>query len=144
MRHDFGCKFAREADGGHSDAAKRLSDTFNTHKAAGARNGFIAVRLQDATSDMTRYENRSDAVSHQHHNEKWYAFVELSAPSMSVCEAAAMLNFHRQANGFAKPDRDAAGGGLVVIPRLNQEHMRRQFAAMNQALGLPVALGRKA
>lgn len=143
MIHDPGCKYAREANGGHSDAAKRLSDHYNLHKFLGTRGGWIAIRLDDGGSDDTIYPTRDAAVSHQRHNEARRGYIELLAPHMSVCEAASVLRWQRQAARFAPADRDARGGGLIVIPRLTVEDRERQVQAMAGRLALPVALGRK-
>lgn len=142
FQHDAGCQFARESDGGHSDSAKRLSDAYNLHKMAGQSWGWIAIRLADGSTDSEIYPTREAAVSHQRHNESRSGYMELRAPWMSVCEAAAYLRFLRQAAELAKPDRDAAGGGLVVIPRLTVEHMESQTRALETGAGF-VALGRK-
>jgi len=141
--HDHGCRYAREDNGGHSDAAKRLSDTYQLHRLMGHTSGWIAVRLADADSDHTVYETREAAVNHQHHNERWFAFVELIAPSMTVCEAASVLAWQRQAANLVPAQRGEAGGGLVVIPRLGLEEIDRQSLALAGGLALPVALGRK-
>ncbi len=143
VRHDRGCHYSREADGGHSDAAKRLSDTYNLHMTCGARRGsFIAVSLADAASDGVVYDTRADAVDHQRHNEGWKAFIKLGAPHMSVCEAAAVLRWQRQANELARAQRGEASGGLEVIPRLTIEGRERQLAAMAGQIRMPLALGR--
>jgi hypothetical protein len=143
VAHDAGCRFAREENGGHSDAAKRLADAFNLHKILGQSRGWIAFSLQDGSTDDTIYQSRADAVSHQRHNEKWRGYIELSAPSMSVCEAASALRWQRHTTRLAPADRDQAGGGLVVIPRLSIEGRERQIAAIDGRSGLPLALGRK-
>lgn len=142
-RHDPGCRHARQWHGGHSDAAKRVSDTYNMHIAAGARRGgVIAVALSDGTSDSTVYDSRAAAVAHQHHNERWYAYIRLNAPSMSVCEAESVMRWQRQAAKLAPAELGDPNGGLEVIPRLTQEDRERQLAAMDGRLRLPVALGR--
>lgn len=140
--HDAGCRYARESDGGHSDAAKRLSDAYNLHKMCGESWGWIAIHLDDGSTDSTVYPTRSDAVSHQHHNEANRGYLELRAPWMSVCEAAAYLRWLRQAAKAAKPDRDELGGGLAVVPRLTWDGIERQITAMETGNGY-VAYGRK-
>lgn len=141
--HDPGCKFAREANGGHSDAARRVSDTYNLHKSMGMRGGFIAVSFADGSSDDTIYPSRAEAIAHQHHNERWFAYIELLAPFMTVCDAASTLRWQLQATKLAPVDRDDSSGGFIVIPRLSTQDRERQFAAMNGRLGLPVALGKR-
>jgi hypothetical protein len=143
VRHDRGCLHAREAAGGHSDAAKRLSDTYNLHMTCGARLGsFIAVNLSDARGDGVVYDTRAAAVDHQRHDEGWKAFIKLGAPHMSVCEAASVLRWQRQANELASGQRGEKSGGLEVIPRLTIEGRERQIAAMSGRINMPLALGR--
>lgn len=66
-RHEPGCHYARESDGGHSDASKRISDAHNLHllagesyRAFGGRNPNIgrvfACRLADGRSDGVLYD----------------------------------------------------------------------------------------
>lgn len=144
MQHDMGCRFARESDGGHSDAAKRLADKYTLHRIAGARPGqWFAVRLADGTSsdNDTLYDAKAAAVVHQHHNEHWYAFIRIDAPSMTVCEAASVLRWQRQQAALKLADRDDKRGGLEVIPRLSAGAIPRQLAAMNGRGPLPIALG---
>ena len=141
MKHDGGCRYARESDGGHSDDAKRLSDAYNLHKMVGERSGWIAIRLADGSTDSTVYPTRESAVAHQHHNERWNGFAQLTAPHMSVCEAAAYLRWLRQITRIAPAELGEAGGGLVVIPRLGAEGIGNQLRAMRR--GGFVALGRK-
>lgn len=143
VRHDPGCKFARESDGGHSDAAKRLSDTYNFHVTCGARIGqVIAYSLADATSDGTLYDSRADAVNHQRHNEGRRGYVRIGAGRMTVCEAAAVIRWDRHTAKLADAQRGERSGGLEVIPRLTIEGRERQLAAMSGRLNMPLALGR--
>jgi hypothetical protein len=143
VRHDRGCLHAREADGGHSDAAKRISDTYNLHMTCGARRGsFIAVGLADGRSDGVVYDTRAEAVNHQRHDEGWKAFIKIGPPHMTVCEAAAVLRWHRQSNQLARAQRGEKSGGLEPIPRLTIEGRERQLAAMRGEINMPIALGR--
>ena len=143
MPHDAGCRYAREElGGGHTDAAKRVSDTYNMHIAAGGRLGSVfAAALSDGTTDGVLYETRFDAVRHQRHNERWYCYLRLGAPVMTVCQAESVMRMQRQAARLGLPDRDDRRGGLEVIPRLTNEGYARQLAALSGALNLPIALG---
>lgn len=141
VRHDVGCRYARESDGGHSDAAKRISDWYNLHKAAGGRIGQVfAVTLAGGTSNGDLYDTRAAAVLHAGHDEHWLAFIKLGPASMSVCQAASVLMMERQAAHLRLADRDAKQGGRQIIPRLTVEDTERQLAALAHG-GLPVALG---
>lgn len=144
MQHDMGCRYARESDGGHSDASKRISASYNLHRMAGARPGqWFAVRLADGTSadHDTVYDSKQAAVAHQGHSEHWFAFIQIAAPSMSICEAASVLRWQRQQAALKLADRDDKYGGLEVIPRLSAAGVDRQLAAMNGRGTLPIALG---
>ena len=156
--HDPGCQWARlgaEADispdgkvlgvktpgAGHSDAAKRLSDTYSLHKVAGSH-GWIAIRYQDGTGGDVVYDSRHAAVADCWPNEDWYFYCSLQAPSMSVCAAESVLRYKRIMSDMEKPDRDARNGGLEVIPRLSVEDQEAQIRAIRTGRGY-VALGYK-
>jgi hypothetical protein len=146
VSHDPGCKYARPEGGGHSDAAKRLSDTYNLHRAAAGfhARGVFAAALADGTSDGILYDSRADAVRHQHHNEQFYAYIRLGAPSMTVCAAESVMRFQRHGYELARRhvDReDRAHGGREIIPRLTNEDQERQIRAMRGLVRLPIALG---
>lgn len=137
VAHDHGCKYARPDGGGHTDAAKRVSDTVNLHLAATGRMAYgqwIAVALADGSSDNVLYASRKAAVAHQHHNEQFYAYIRLVPHAMSVCEAEAFLRMYRLAYdaGFRMADPEAAGGGYEIIPRLTQEEFGAQLAALER------------
>lgn len=135
VQHDRGCKYARPADGGHTDAAKRVSDTYNLHLiGAGdlAKGQWFAVALADGSSDNVLYPTRRAAVVHQHGNEARYAYIRIMPTSMSVCEAEAFMRMHRLAydNGFRLTDPDAPGGGMDIIPRITGPERDAQIAAL--------------
>jgi hypothetical protein len=153
VKHDRGCKWGR-FDGtvdehgnilsggvmhGHSDAAKRFSDIYNLHKAAGAVKGWIAVRYSDGSSDGNVYDTREDAVRHAYPREGWYFYAVLTAaPSMSVCAAESLLRYKRVMSEIdaSHTDREAPGGGLEVIQRLTVEDNERQIAAVRSGRGM--------
>lgn len=157
VRHDPGCKWGRFQGTinergeilsggimpGHSDAAKRFSDWYNLHKAAGSR-GWIAVALADGDTDSQVYDTRADAVARMWPREDRYFYCTLqAAPSMSVCAAESLLRWRRVMNEVEAPhmDRDAPGGGLEVIPRLAAEDQEAQIMAVRTGRGA-IALGR--
>lgn len=155
-RHDRGCKWSRfdgetderanivsgEIRPGHSDAAKRFSDIYNLHKAAGTSRGWIAVALADGSSDLVVYDTRLDAVMHQRHNERRYFYCTLAQPSMTVCAAESLLRYKRVMHQMeaAHTDRDAPNGGLEVIQRLTTEDQEAQIRAVRSGQGM-VAMG---
>lgn len=135
VRHDTGCKYARPSDGGHTDAAKRVSDTYNLHLiGAGdlAKGQWIAVALADGASDNVLYASRLAAVKHQHHNEQYCAYIRIMPTQMTVCEAEAFLRMHRLAydNGFRMTDPEAPGGGHDIVPRITGEEFHAQADAL--------------
>lgn len=159
MQHDHGCKWARatdvdiDSDGtvlsanigpGHSDAAKRFSDVYNLHKAAGTARGWIAVALADGSSDGDLYDTRHDAVQLKFPRDRRFFYCTLAQPSMTVCQAESLLRFQRVMNEMngAHTDRDAPGGGLEVIPRLAAEDIEAQIRAVRTGRGF-VAMGRR-
>jgi hypothetical protein len=82
---------------GHSDAAKRCSDTYRLHRSANLTNAirkWIAVALADGTSDGVLYDTKRDAVRHQHHNEQFYAFVCIGPHDMAPCDAEEFLELN--------------------------------------------------
>lgn len=157
VRHDPGCRWGREgttadidAEGtitgyklgqGHSDAAKRFSDAFNLHRAAGTTSGWIAIRYSDGSGGADVYDTRADAVAFTWPYEDRYFFCTLaSGPSMSVCAAASVLRWKRIMSEIEKPDRDRPSGGLEVVPFLTEEDRRQQESSVLAGRGLvPVA-----
>ena len=131
VRHDQTC----HAQGmGHSDAAKRVSDTYRLHKAAdtyGAVGKWIAVALADGTTDNTLYDTKTEAVRHQHHNERWYAYINLSPGDMSVCDAEGYLKTWRMLydKGIMMVDPNNAKQP-EPITRLNREDQRSQMRSI--------------
>lgn len=160
VQHDPGCKWARlgaEAEinehgritgvrnpgAGHSDAAKRFSDTVNLHLAAGTRRGWLALKYADGTGGRDVYATRAEAVEACWPWEDSYFYVTLSGGRhMSVCAAEELVRFKRIMSEIERPDRDFAGGGLEVIPRLAVEDAEAQIEAVRTGRGY-VAMGHK-
>lgn len=142
--HDYGCDWARPSTGGHTDAARRVKDTYNLHRTAGIAfgtdrnlNKIFAVALSDGTGDGVLYDTRSDAIWHQHHNEKYYAYLRIERYVMSLCDAESILKMHREAYdaGLTFIDRDDAFiNSHEIIPRLTAEDNSRQQRALANAV----------
>lgn len=136
FEHDPGCEWARPATGGHSDAARRVRDTYSMHQEAGKAYGTLvhlnkifAVALSDGTGDGSLYDTRHEAIRHQHHNEKWYAYLRVERHPMSLCNAESILKMHRDAYdaGLNFADRDDAFvSAHEIIPRLTAEDHSKQ------------------
>lgn len=152
VRHDHGCKWGRvgaeaEIDDkghvtgykpgtGHTDAAKRFSDTYNLHKAAGTQSGWIAVRYQDGSGGTDVFDSREEAIRHMWPREDWYFYCSLQEPAMSVCAAESVLRWKRIMSEVEKPDVEAKQGGLEVIPFLAKEDRAQQVTAALTGRGL--------
>lgn len=146
-QHDPGCRYAAFGMP-HTDAAKRVSDTYNLHLEAGKSFGnsnvgkVIALALSDGRSDGTVYDSMYDAVRHQHHNEDYYAFAKINPSSMSPCDAESFLKMERLRYDaqMKLADRDHKKGGYALIPRLNAEDQARQEEILRTGKG-SLALG---
>lgn len=127
---------------GHSDAAKRLYDTYNIHRLAlgyDAIGKWFASALADGKSDDVLYDSKRDCVAHQHHNEDYYTFIKIGPPSMNECEAEVMLKAARNLYdiGLRIADPDDRHGGFDVIKRLSIEDQLAQARGMNTNLRMP-------
>lgn len=118
-----------------SDEAKRVSDHYNLHRIAdphGSIGKWFAVKLHDGESDRVLYDSKSDAVTHQHHNENYYAFIQVGPWPMTPTDAESFLATHRRMYdaGLRMADRDAASGGRDVIKRVSAEDQYNQLRSM--------------
>lgn len=127
---------------GHSDAAKRLSDTYNLHRIAldlNAVGKWFAASLAEGRSDNVLYDSKLDCVTHQHHNEQYYVFVKIAPCGMDACEAEVMLRTQRNLYdaGMRMADPDHKHGGPDVIRRLTVEDQLQQMMGRNTNLIMP-------
>jgi len=140
--HQLRCPIENRIPGiGHSDVARRIADTYAMHRLAdfyGNMRHWIACRLDDGTSDNTVYDSKASAIRHQHHNENYYTFIQLTPAQMTACEAEIMLKVARMVY--------AAGGRMTdgyarhdVIKRSNWEDQ----IALSKGIVTNVRLGRK-
>lgn len=123
MQHEPYCQMAMM---GHSDAARRVYDTYNLHRIGlgdGAIGKWFAAALIDGRSDDVLYDSKRDCVMHQGHNEEYYTFIKIVPPSMKVCDAEVMLRTARTLyeKGIRIADPDHKRGGLEVIKRASIE-----------------------
>lgn len=126
----------------HSDAAKRLCDTYNLHRLAvgdDAIGKWFASALSDGRGDGVLYPSKVECVRHQHHNEQFYTFVRIGPPSMGICEAEVMLKTARQLydKGLRMSDPAHKHGGPDVIRRLTVEDQLQQAHGRNTNLIMP-------
>lgn len=135
MNHNFRCPIAnRTPFGDHSDASKRIADTYCLHRLAdpyGCIGSWIACSLEDGSSDNVLYDSKPDAIKHQHHNENWFTFIQIVPAMMTPCEAEVMLRTARMiyaadgrmSDGFSKHD---------LIKRLGWEDQMAQSKGVVQ------------
>lgn len=119
----------------HSDAARRISDTYTLHRLAdpiGNIGRWFAVALANGMSDNVIYDTRSECVRHQHHNELFYAYIQIIPGNMTICDAEMFLKTNRKLHdaGIKLTDRDHRSGGRVVIPRVSREDQMAQMRAI--------------
>jgi hypothetical protein len=137
MEHTHYCRTLE-----HSDPAKRLYDTYSLHRIAdpiGNLGHWFAVAIADGTTDNVLYDSRIDAIRHQHHNEFYYAYIQITPNSMSTCDAEFLLSGIRKTYKARKAmiDRDHPSGGMEIIHRLTVEDENAQNAGRSTNLILP-------
>ena len=138
--HQIHCPLENRTDNGHSDAARRIADTYTLHRMAdlyGNIGQWMACRLDDGTSDNHLYNSKQTAIRHQKHNENYYTFIQIVPAQMTACEAEVMLKIARMVydaggrmtDGFARhdiivrsswEDQNALAKGIVT-----NVHLRR-------------------
>lgn len=134
--HQAQCDRARRTPfGDHSDAAKRISDTYRLHRTAQGMTAigrYFAAALADATTDNVLYDSKRDAVRHQHHNEQRYIFLAIGPFDLSPCEAEELLHLQRMFydRGIRWTDPDHARGGREVVQRSTVEDQRSLAASI--------------
>lgn len=127
----------------HSDAAKRIADTYNLHRLAeghAAIGRWFACSLSEGRSNHTLYDTKLDAVRGQRHNEQWYTFIKVGPQGMNPCEAEVMLKTARRLydNGMRMTDPDHRSGGPDAIKRLTTEdQLAMAFKGIAQNLRMP-------
>ena len=119
MLHQRGCPISGE----HSDAAKKVMDTYNLHRTAQGYDAigcWFASALEDGTTDGSLYESKKSAIKHQKNNENYYTYIQIVPASMSVCDAEVMLRVARMAysKGMRLSDGDSR---MELIRRLTRE-----------------------
>lgn len=112
----------------HSDAARRASDTWNLHRAAGlyaAIGKWFASRLDDGSTDGVIYDRKQDAIRHQRGFEYYYAFFCITIAQANPCDTEIFLSVQRRMyeRGIRMTDPDARNGGPDVIKRASREDM---------------------
>lgn len=86
----------------YSDAAKRCSDTVNLHITAAIAQGdidvamgkWIAIKLEDGSSDNTLYDTKDDAIKYQS-NPKLCCYIKIPPDGMTLKHAESYLRINR-------------------------------------------------
>lgn len=139
MKHDIS-KCPRNGMPDHTDAAKKIYDTYHLHRTADYYNAlgkWFACALNDGSTDGVLYDSKSDCIRHQHHNEMYYAFIQITPANMTPCSAEIFLGITRRMYdaGFrmADPD-DRKGGGHQLITRSSVEDQLAYLRGKSQNL----------
>jgi hypothetical protein len=92
------------------DIGKRASDVITLHVIGGNAGKWVALRLEDGSSDGIPYDTRREAIRHQLH-EQLCCYVKVPPDGMPPADALRfiMLNRALYAAGFrlADPDSEA-------------------------------------
>jgi hypothetical protein len=126
----------------HSDTAKRLSDTYRLHRLAdpiGSIGHWFAAAMSDGRSDNVLYDTRRECVTHQHHDEVYYTFIQIIPSDMNHCQAESHLIGVRKLYdaGIKLTDRDHHAGGRTLIPRVAAEDQMAQMRSLLSGGRLP-------
>lgn len=110
-----------------SEAAKRMSSEVTMHAVLGNYGKWAAFALADGSSDHVAYDTRSDAISHQHHNEDRYTFILIPPAGMTLGEGMQVLTFWRLMRdaGYRATDPQLA------MP-LTKEDQKRQIGSIKR------------
>lgn len=116
------------------DAARRISDTYTLHRLAdpyGSIGKWFAARLTDGTTDDVLYDSKGDCVRHQHHDEDYYCFIQVTPHSMNPHEAQTMLNIQRRmyTKGLRLAERSKTGGRDMIM-RVSEQDQYNQLRAL--------------
>lgn len=131
-------KYSEEIDQAFADAGRRASDIINGHLVANpwddVRDMFIAIKLEDGSSDGTLYESKADAVRHQTHEQQcaYISFRNLVGGA-NPKEMAIYLKFNRDAYKagmrLVDPDNQKAPVRDLLIPTAGYDMMKNRLAA---------------
>jgi hypothetical protein len=129
--------FCRHHPAGHTDDARRVSDTTRLAWTVYGYDGFVSkwmsFSLQDGSSNSEVYPSKLDAMRHTS-NEYHHMFLVMHPGGMSECEAEIMLTVHRNARrkAIAMPRLDLPNGGPDLIPRIGHDKIRNQIRALER------------
>jgi hypothetical protein len=122
---------------GHTDAARRVSDTtiqqWTDHGWDGYVGWWMSFTLTDGRSDGILYPTKRAAVIHVP-DEFRFMFLKMHPMGMNPCEAEIMLRMYRNAYdaGFRLSDPDKKSGGADIIPRIGTAEVHTQINALRR------------
>lgn len=92
------------------DIGKRASEAINLHVYGGNVGKWVALRLEDGSSDGIPYDSRRDAIAHQLH-EQQCAYIKVTPDGITPIDAARFIAINRAlyAAGFRLADPDMPG-----------------------------------
>ena len=115
------------------DAGKRIADEFIMHRLAdpiGNLGKFMAVRLQDGTSDHNLYPDMDTArreIGKRDDEDRWY-YIQIVPSQLPARDAAIMLRAYRKM--YDAGIRQRTMDGKVMIPRLAREDNTAQLRSI--------------
>lgn len=143
---DLGCRtFEWMRIGQHTDAAKRCADVVNLALSAEGTDAvgkWLAIKLEDGSSDRTLYAHQSDAVGAMWPNERRYCYIRVPRQWVTLCEAESFLRMNRlryEAGMDVMPDpRDVKRPGAMrdVIEPLTRSAHAAMIEQMLQGTGI--------
>lgn len=121
-----------------ADAGRRASDIINgiitAHPWDDIKDKFIAIRLEDGSSDGNIYDTKADAVRHQTHEQQCaYVGFRNLVGGATPKEMAIYLKFNRDAYlagmRLIDPDNQRNPVQDLLIPAAGYDRMRNKLAA---------------
>jgi hypothetical protein len=116
-------------------AAQRAADAINLHLLAqgwdALRNSWIAIKLEDGSSDGVLYDSKQDATRHQRYEQQCYYFSYRNCQVMvTPRDIAIVLQFAREAYDaglrFVDPD-DRTGGPTPIMTAARYDNLRARL-----------------
>lgn len=115
------------------DAGKRIADEYIMHRLAdpiGNLGKFMAVRLQDGTSDHNLYPSMDEArrqIGKRDDEDRWF-YIQIVPTQLPERDAAILLRANRKM--YSAGIRQSAMDGRVMIPRLAREDHTAQLRSI--------------
>jgi hypothetical protein len=110
------------------DIGKRAHDTIALHVIGGNVGKWVALRLEDGSSDGIPYDTRREAIQHQLH-EQLCCYVKVPPDGMPAEDALRFILINRSlyAQGYRLTDPDMPGE--PIYPMTDEETLRTILSA---------------